>query len=694
MTTPRRRRPSRLRRAGLQLLVALAVLAALEGGLRLAGHGPPTTDEDPYVGFAGALPLYVDDGSGGLVTAPYKLNHFNLQSFTPRKPEGTTRIVTLGGSTTYGRPYADATSFSGWLRAWLPVAAPDRRWEVINAGGISYASYRVSVVLEELLAYEPDVVILYTGHNEFLEERTYSGLSSTPSWVLTLGTWARRSALFDVLRSWITPSAGSPSGIDIANDTSDGRRETLAGEVRTLLDNSVGPDAYTRDDALRESVLEHYRFNLVRMVRKSQAAGARVLLVAPASQLLDCRPFKSEHGPGVSPTDAQWIDALLSTGPGTVAKLDALQRAVDVDPRYALAWYRLGEALMEVRRAAEARQAFEHARDEDIVPLRALTTMRQVVRDVAREEGADFVDAVALMDSAAQELAARPIPGAELFLDHVHMTVDGYRRVAAALFDSLVSAGIVQPSADWNAARRAAVDARVEASLHTEDHVRALSRLASVLDWAGKSEEAEALTNRALELAGGRDAMSSWQKGNFHLERGELEAAIEAFQLAVAIDPDYVEAHFNLSAALRQAGRGDEALVHARQAARLDPEQPAVLFGLGVLLEEQDRDAEAREAWLATVAADPGHDGAYNALGLAALRAGDQDAAERFFRSAVAARPEVARGHYNLALLLMTHEATRERTDEAVAQLRDVLRLEPGHTAARDRLDRLLAEDG
>ena len=35
-----------------------------------------------------------------------------------------------------------------------------RAIEVINAGGISYASYRVKVVLQELLAYDPDLIIL------------------------------------------------------------------------------------------------------------------------------------------------------------------------------------------------------------------------------------------------------------------------------------------------------------------------------------------------------------------------------------------------------------------------------------------------------------------------------------------------------------------------------------------------------
>ena len=48
-----------------------------------------------------------------------------------RQAPETYRIFCLGGSTTYGRPYNDTTSFAGWLRELLPVADPQRRWEVI-----------------------------------------------------------------------------------------------------------------------------------------------------------------------------------------------------------------------------------------------------------------------------------------------------------------------------------------------------------------------------------------------------------------------------------------------------------------------------------------------------------------------------------------------------------------------------------
>jgi hypothetical protein len=164
----------------LPVAAVLIFFLLLEGGLALFGVKPATQAEDPFVGFASNAPLFVPsrgaDGAELLVTASNKKDYFNRQSFPRQKAPNTVRVFTLGGSTTYGRPYDDSTSFSGWLRELLPAADKSRHWEVINAGGISYASYRVAKLMEELIRYQPDLFVIYTGHNEFLEERTYREL--------------------------------------------------------------------------------------------------------------------------------------------------------------------------------------------------------------------------------------------------------------------------------------------------------------------------------------------------------------------------------------------------------------------------------------------------------------------------------------------------------------------------------------
>ncbi len=50
---------------------------------------------------------------------------------------------------------------------------PRRSIEVINVSAHAYAAYRVRLLFDRVLEFEPDLLVLCTGNNEFLEKRTY-----------------------------------------------------------------------------------------------------------------------------------------------------------------------------------------------------------------------------------------------------------------------------------------------------------------------------------------------------------------------------------------------------------------------------------------------------------------------------------------------------------------------------------------
>ncbi len=77
-----RRRALRWATVLLPLASILIFFLLLEGGLALIGVKPSAQTEDPFVGFADNLPLYVPSPDGQqLVTAANKTNYFNTQSF-------------------------------------------------------------------------------------------------------------------------------------------------------------------------------------------------------------------------------------------------------------------------------------------------------------------------------------------------------------------------------------------------------------------------------------------------------------------------------------------------------------------------------------------------------------------------------------------------------------------------------------
>jgi hypothetical protein len=81
----------------------------------------------------------------------------------PKRGEAR-RVLLMGGSNVRGFPERELERL---LDAATIKAAVD--WEVINLGRAGYGSLRVLHLFEQALEMDPDVVVIYTGHNEFIE---------------------------------------------------------------------------------------------------------------------------------------------------------------------------------------------------------------------------------------------------------------------------------------------------------------------------------------------------------------------------------------------------------------------------------------------------------------------------------------------------------------------------------------------
>lgn len=423
----------------LAVVLGLAPFLLAEVILRVVATEAPIADADPFVEFAGSRPLFELDASRRrMEISPARRTHFKADSFAHPKPPGEFRIFCLGGSTVQGNPYAIETAFSTWLELALQAADDSHPWEAVNCGGISYSSYRLLPILRECLDYQPDLILLYVGDNEFLESREYTTQVSA-GWRGWLLRGLSHSRLLDQVSRAFRESPASPAD-----------QSVLAAEVDALLDYQGGLAEYHRDDDWHAGVALHFRFAVGEMIRECQQAGVPILLMDPVCNLKDCPPFKALPGEGVSEEVRRLGEAALEETKDLDARLELLETVVQRDPRHAGWWYAWGQALREAGRYDEAFTALLRAKDEDLCPLRLTEPLRRVLHDLATETNTPLVPVFANF----RRQTADGIPGAETMLDHVHPTITGQQWIADWVYDSLRERGFVQPRPGWEVRRQ------------------------------------------------------------------------------------------------------------------------------------------------------------------------------------------------------------------------------------------------
>jgi len=626
------------KKLALAVPTALGILVGLELLLWACGVKPAYGRRDPYAGFTPQVPHFQveKDGTGQefVTLFPSKRASLNAQTFPRHKPPGTYRIVCLGGSATYGRPFYDLTSFPGWLRAFLPKADPSRKWEVINAGAISYASYRINGLMAELAGYEPDLFIVYTGENEFLERRTYAGVFNTPSLIRNAAGLVSRLRIATVTQRGLE-LAGILRPIDPAKATG------IQDEIHRIPVDSVGPDAYSRDETFHRQVLTHFETSLSAMVDIAAQAKARLLLVTPVSNLRDFAPFKSENRSGLSLEQLRTWKGAYDKGRALLRKgqwedsVQAFNAALAIDDRHADLLYRKGQALLALGKDDEAKEFLVRARDEDICPLRALSATLSILRRVASQRGIPLLD----WEPIASSRSEHGIPGGEILADHVHLQIPASNLLALDILDWLVEEKIATLTPAWGPPVIEEATKQVEARIDRPRYAQELYNLSKLLELLGQPEQSLKRVEEGLKLSGG-DLEGLCLAGRYAGKLGKTQAAADFFNQALARQPGAACAEEGLGGLLLDEGRPRDALVHLEAAARSSPESPLLLNRLGVAHAQLGRHDQAVSLFKRAARLNPTEPQIQNNLGNSEERRGDTRQAMLHYREALRLKPD------------------------------------------------------
>ena len=171
-------------------------------------------------------------------------------------------------------------------------------------------------------------------------------------------------------------------------------------------------------------------------------------------------------------------------------------------------------------------------------------------------------------------------------------------------------------------------------------------------------------------------AALSWRQSCMYVDSFTL------YRATIDRNPDCWMAHFHLGARLDANGQRTEAIEHYQHALRIRPNYAEADNNLGLALMQLGRVAEAIEHFGHAMLVSPEFEEPYNNLGLALSNAGRQTEAIKVYRIVLEKRPEDSVALNNLGIALVM----AGRAAEAVEPLERAVRNKPDYSEAHNSL--------
>jgi hypothetical protein len=343
------------RKLVFSLLPLLSLLIAGELGARFRELWYPPLPVDSGWGFTPDSRVFIQRRDGGFTTHPRKLVSFHKQSFAMPKPDGTVRVAMIGGSNVAS---LDLVAFGARLNPLLG----GREAELLNLGGLAYGSERLVQVAREALDYDLDLLLIYSGHNEFEELRTKRQVRLSR---LPLEKLLSHSALFRLPRDLLLRRRIE------AWVAAERTRLMQPPDTRASRETPFDPDE-------RAARMVEFRANLERILAMAEDAGVPTIIGSVSSN--------------------HWSPGLDEPKEG-LSRLRSLYRS---------GRYQEGLALADSLLRSESRHQASGEENE-------------IIRDLAARHQLSLAD----VEAAIRAAEPHGVPGETLFLDHCHLKAEG-----------------------------------------------------------------------------------------------------------------------------------------------------------------------------------------------------------------------------------------------------------------------------
>lgn len=324
-------------------------------------------------------------------------------SFLSYKPENGYRVFIMGGSSAAGFPYVNNARFSKKLHFFLQDILPNRTVEVVNIGISAVNSYTLYDQIDEVIEHKPDLILIFTGHNEFygaLGAGSSESLGYFPAFI-RFYLKIQRLKTFLLLRDFyvkLTLLFAEPP------QTSSTLMSRVVKEQEIPLDS----DIYNLGKIQFES-------NLNAILAKFKKHDIPVVIGSLASNIRDHEPFssiKTENYP---------------------AAIEQFHKA---------------QSELHNGNLINAKSLFVQAKDLDALRFRAASEFNDIIKTYTQKNQAYFVP----VDSLLSLKAKFGIIGNDLMLEHLHPNITGYLEIGSIFANYLLNSNLL-PNADLSAVK-------------------------------------------------------------------------------------------------------------------------------------------------------------------------------------------------------------------------------------------------
>jgi hypothetical protein len=342
----------------------------------------------------------------------------------PEPPERAVTLVVLGESSAEGVPFNLYALSAGSLVRWqLEDLLPGRQFQLVNLAASGETLERQHRKLATL-AYRPDVLMIYCGHNEF---------SSRMPWSRDVPYYRDEQvpSLWETVHERVEQTSPFCGLIGQAADTC---RVAIAprGGYRALVDTP----AYTAAEFAR--LLADFRRRLDVIVSYAETVGAVPILIIPPANDSGFEPNRSFLPPATPRAEREAFarefraarDFEMGRGRAAAGLYQSLMAR---QPGFGEGHFRLARLLEEQEAWSDAYRHAIAARDEDGLPMRCPTAFQDAYRDVAARHRVILIDGQALFHA----IGSHGLLGYDLFLDAMHPSLRGQIALAQAILHGL-----------------------------------------------------------------------------------------------------------------------------------------------------------------------------------------------------------------------------------------------------------------